>query len=183
MGGVNLYEYAGSNPIAFNDPYGLCPEFLTGVPCSNGFAIAVGFIPGIGDAVDVLSVGARKDILTGEKLGDADIALTLVGTLVGSGKAAREGVGAVSSAVRHVPMTQLDRTGKLHGALPSHVPQSWNKEQLESFAGDLRSSIGTRKLDKPNLRATSQKGFPLSRHCQGHPLQDHTRNHTPNTHI
>jgi hypothetical protein len=24
-GGVNLYEYAGNNPIAFTDPFGLCP--------------------------------------------------------------------------------------------------------------------------------------------------------------
>lgn len=25
-GGVNLYSYAGSNPVSFDDPYGLCPE-------------------------------------------------------------------------------------------------------------------------------------------------------------
>jgi hypothetical protein len=24
-GGVNLYEYAGSNPVSFDDPFGLCP--------------------------------------------------------------------------------------------------------------------------------------------------------------
>jgi lysozyme len=25
-GGVNLYEYAGSNPVSFDDPFGLCPR-------------------------------------------------------------------------------------------------------------------------------------------------------------
>ncbi len=25
-GGVNLYAYAGNNPVAFSDPYGLCPQ-------------------------------------------------------------------------------------------------------------------------------------------------------------
>jgi hypothetical protein len=27
-GGVNLYEYAGSNPVSFDDPYGLCRRWL-----------------------------------------------------------------------------------------------------------------------------------------------------------
>jgi murein DD-endopeptidase MepM/ murein hydrolase activator NlpD len=34
-GGVNLYAYAGNNPIAFKDAFGLCPEYLTGRPCLN----------------------------------------------------------------------------------------------------------------------------------------------------
>lgn len=32
-GGVNLYSYAGNNPIAYTDPFGLCPPELTGRPC------------------------------------------------------------------------------------------------------------------------------------------------------
>ena len=28
-GGVNLYEYAGSNPVSFDDPYGLCKRWLS----------------------------------------------------------------------------------------------------------------------------------------------------------
>ena len=42
-GGVNLYAYAGSNPVRFSDPFGLCPPELTGRPCLgpvNGQAIA-----------------------------------------------------------------------------------------------------------------------------------------------
>jgi len=29
-GGVNLYSYAGNNPISFSDPFGLCPKWLSG---------------------------------------------------------------------------------------------------------------------------------------------------------
>ena len=36
MGGVNLYGYAGNNPVSFDDPYGLCPV------CAAAAAVAVG---------------------------------------------------------------------------------------------------------------------------------------------
>jgi RHS repeat-associated protein len=32
-GGLNLYGFAGGDPVNFSDPFGLCPEHITGVPC------------------------------------------------------------------------------------------------------------------------------------------------------
>lgn len=32
---MNLYAYAGNNPVTFSDPFGLCPPELTGRPCGN----------------------------------------------------------------------------------------------------------------------------------------------------
>lgn len=37
-GGMNLCGYAGGDPINFPDPFGFCPEWLTGTPCGLTFS-------------------------------------------------------------------------------------------------------------------------------------------------
>ncbi|HEY0928371.1 MAG TPA: RHS repeat-associated core domain-containing protein [Gemmatimonas sp.] len=96
-GGLNLYGFAGSNPANFSDPFGLCPFFLTGKPCSAGLAIGFGFVPIAGDAYDIISAFVGKDLLTGESIGIGGAAATLVGTIAGSGKLAREVTGVAST--------------------------------------------------------------------------------------
>jgi hypothetical protein len=39
-GGLNVYGFAGGDPINFSDPFGLCPYSETGVPCTVVFAAA-----------------------------------------------------------------------------------------------------------------------------------------------
>jgi len=34
-GGVNLYQFVGNNPAAYTDPFGLCPEWVDGIPCTD----------------------------------------------------------------------------------------------------------------------------------------------------
>jgi RHS repeat-associated protein len=34
-GGINLYAYAGSNPVSFSDPYGLCPQGMSPDECNR----------------------------------------------------------------------------------------------------------------------------------------------------
>jgi RHS repeat-associated protein len=89
-GGENLYAYSGNNPASFTDPFGLCPEFLTGRPCSGALATAVGFIPVVGDAIDIIGAVVGQDLLTGESIFGLGIAATVLGTVVGSGRLARE---------------------------------------------------------------------------------------------
>src|SRR5204863_2662901 len=43
-GGLNLYGFAGGDPVNFSDPFGLC---ILNLPCSQGFVDAVA---GFGDA-------------------------------------------------------------------------------------------------------------------------------------
>lgn len=104
-------------------------------------------------AVRPVIVGALlgRDLLTGESLSGVAVGATIVGTLVGSGKVVREGVGLAGRLLKGVPVPALDATGKVHGALPGHIPGNWTGSQLEELAGDLRSSIRTRKLEQARL--------------------------------
>lgn len=103
-GGLNLYGFAKGDPVNFSDPFGLCPEFLTGRPCSDAFAIGFGFIPVVGDAVDITGALLGRDLLTGEKISGVSLAATIIGTVVGSGKLGREAVKVAGghAFVKHV---------------------------------------------------------------------------------
>ena len=37
-GGLNLYGFAGGDPVNFTDPFGLCPEWLDEIPCVDVIA-------------------------------------------------------------------------------------------------------------------------------------------------
>lgn len=99
-GGMNLYGFAAGDPVNFSDPFGLCPAFITGKPCSTALAIGVGFIPVLGDAIDIAGAVVGQDLLTGEDISGVGVVATIVGTVLGSGKLAREGVQAAEGLVR-----------------------------------------------------------------------------------
>jgi len=33
-GGLNLYQFNGNNPVTYTDPFGLCPMWWDGIPCT-----------------------------------------------------------------------------------------------------------------------------------------------------
>lgn len=67
----------------------------------------------------------------------------------GPGRFADE-TGAVRFGARR-GMPAVDRTGKVHGSLPDHVPSKWTRDELEELAGDLQGSIRTRHLEQLRL--------------------------------
>jgi hypothetical protein len=138
-GGLNLYGYAGGDPVNFSDPFGLCPHFLTGRPCSVAASVAISLVPVIGDILDVASAVAGRDVLTGEGLSGAAIGVTLAGTVFGSGKAAREGVAAAARFSEGtaalvemakgdkrtgVTLADMDAYSELNKMLPDPFPSS-----------------------------------------------------------
>lgn len=48
-------------------------------------------------------------------------------------------------------LPRLDRTGRAHGGVPSRVPPSATREELEDVAEELRTSIRQRKAEQLQL--------------------------------
>ena len=65
-GGLNLYGYAHGDPINFSDPFGLCPEHITGRPCGLLDLVVIraevgGFAKATASLGKPASIGVRGD--------------------------------------------------------------------------------------------------------------------------
>jgi RHS repeat-associated protein len=68
-GGVNLYGFAGGDPVNFSDPFGLCIPFCTALALA-GTGASIEAIPGIGQVVGtaILVAAAAVTVYEGAKL-------------------------------------------------------------------------------------------------------------------
>jgi len=67
-------------------------------------AIGFGFIPVVGDAVDIAGALLGRDLLIGEDISGIGVGVTIAGTFFGgSGRLAREGAEAAADALRRIP--------------------------------------------------------------------------------
>ncbi len=175
------YTYTLNNPLVLVDPDGRCPAFITGKPCSGAVALAVGFIPVVGDIVDVASAVVGKDLLTGERLSAVDRVATLAGTIVGSGRAARIGVRAASNVVEGVRDARRTAT-RVADAGQNAQQNARRAERTDDAATAVRvgedAAQTGRKIPNSELIPPTRRGRAPTG-SDGHPVELHHRNQGP----
>ena len=137
LGGVNLYAYAGNNPVAFSDPFGLCippdsPQcrFIVGVARRVAPLERTMNRIGNGTGINGLGRGAAM-ILDGQILqGGGQVALALAPIVTGGSS------GGVRVGPRLVEGT-LARTGAKLGNLLSKLDRS----HLSAAARELKGFV------------------------------------------
>lgn len=140
--GVNLYAYAGGNPVLFSDPSGLCPNCITGIV---GAVVNVGVTASFGDTSTSDLLIAAATGFAGGFLGPA--AAKLVGTSLNS--AAKITAGAFGSGTGNAA-SQFINTGTINpvpvgiaatgGGLAAAATLPLGTSALEAFSGGVISS-------------------------------------------
>ncbi len=167
---MNLYAYAGNNPISFSDPLGLCPIPPSSCLGKAGLSAGIGLIPVIGDAVDIAGAVVGRDLITGEALSGAQRVATAIGTLVGSGRAARQGVDAAATGV-----------GKLVTSRAAHAAQeaagsagrSWTTQRRRFWKAEAASEGASERWGADNIGRMRRGNAPQ---IEGQSVELH---HTP----
>jgi hypothetical protein len=162
-GGLNAYGFAGGDPVNYTDPFGLCPIPPRSCLGRAGVSLAVGLIPVVGDAVEIVGAVVGKDLITGESIEGAARVATVVGTLLGSGRAARQGLNAVEGVVGNLPKPPRGR-----GSVPQaqrDPKRAWTPAERDATrqqqGGQCATGCGT-SIDQSNSR-----GHHIERHSDG----------------
>ena len=123
-GGMNLYGYAGGDPVNFSDPFGLCPPQITGRPCSGWVSAGVGLVPVIGDGIDIGGLILGRDLLTMETIAGAATVGTVVGIVFASGRIGRTAGDALGSLgpVRRLKFEGNPKHGRVDRGRASAAP-------------------------------------------------------------
>ena len=150
-GGVNLYGYAGSNPITFSDPFGLSPCLAGPIALRTCAAIAVAIGSAAGSAFHQAYTNYRagKPLMQGTASaaidGGRDGAISvLIGEGIGA-VAGRLATGAAKSPSIHPSEvanrtpSQIDALAKERGLIPKGpAPASGRGAYIDPVTGEQR---------------------------------------------
>jgi RHS repeat-associated protein len=111
-GGINLYAYAGNDPVSYSDPDGLCPIPPSSCFGRQGADLAAGLTPGVSTIHDFATLVTGKNYATGEKVGAIGRAVAAVGLFTpatgGEIRAASEFLSAAEHATAREAGTSFE---------------------------------------------------------------------------
>jgi RHS repeat-associated protein len=167
-GGVNLYSYAGNNPVAYTDPFGLCiPPLTPACLVAYGIALGVAWFGGTRVAYNAatdrpLAEGVQGDVASGSLVG-ANAGVFAGAGLIGAGtrEAVREGAQALARPGSVQTGLLREFLGKgLQGAEQRaanfSLPQGLTRESLQWYAQQAQRAIAS-GIDKSGVQAARLK--------------------------
>ena len=114
-----------------------------------GLSVAVGMIPGVGDLVDIVGAAVGRDLVAGEDLNGAQRWAMAAGTIIGSGRAARQAADVTAAAVLRRNFDNVVR------------PAFWKHEAASNAGGYSAANLERMRKGKP---AIGDDGFSMELH-------------------
>jgi RHS repeat-associated protein len=183
-GGLNAYGFAGGDPVNFSDPFGLCPEWVDGMPCNlNSIA---SFAAGFGDEVSFGLTDKIRDRMGTNDVVDKDGSAYFGGKVAGVVADAAAGGSAVASAVDFVVTAKGTAIAIPDGAV-GPLPTNASGMQFQGGSGgkgmDQRVSgvriMDANKTDPRRASYNNNRNQKVARKT-GHTIsKDHPEAHIP----
>jgi RHS repeat-associated protein len=153
-GGMNLYGFAGGDPVNFSDPFGLCPQWLTGKPCSGAVDLGAGLVPGLSTGIDVATAASGQNPLTGQSVGIAGRLIAVAGVFTPASGGQIRALGRIGSKL----LNQLSHVDRRHLSIAARelrgLETGWDHvTEVQDAMNGLRNTIRQLNgvLGDPNL--------------------------------
>ena len=168
VAGTGTWDYSAKSEyrgLAYSDPFGLCPQWLTGRPCSGAVDVGAGFVPGVSTGIDIATAVSGQNPLTGEQVGWVGRGIALAGVLTpasggqirGAAKAIAEGHAFVKHVLVRGEFAGLgNRTTKQMGQFVDDIMSKASGADVRKLSGGRTAywddATGTVVIHNPRAR-------------------------------